>query len=138
MQLIIEIAGILVILLLILRFSLRRRMRRFGLRGGLTVLNVATGALSGAVVAVLLGAAAPPGAVTGATASDYAPLIGALYTLLPPFGAALGGMCGLVLLGFIWQRLFRGGTAAARNWLRRLQFITCVGALVFLIHRFVA
>ena len=54
MQQLLEIAGVLIILLIVLRFSLRRRSKEIVLRGGLTGLNVITGLLAGAAGALLL------------------------------------------------------------------------------------
>jgi len=63
MRPIFEAVGVLILLFLILRVSLWARGRSFGLRGGLTLLNVASGSLAGLAAARLPGeGAAAPGA----------------------------------------------------------------------------
>ena len=68
--------------------------------------------------------------------SGYSPLAGALVTILPFAGAAFGGMIGYLLFGGLWRRLLVDGSATARAWLRRSQFLICAIALTFLIVRF--
>jgi hypothetical protein len=141
MQRMLEMIGVVVILLAVLRFSLVRR-RGFGLRGGLTGLNVITGALTGAAVGVILrdlrpweGFAAPLGARVEEV--GYGSLADALTSLLPLAGAAFGGIVAYLLLGMLWRRLLESGTAAARATLRRVEFVVTAVAFVFLIHRMV-
>ena len=140
MQQILEVAGVLVILLIVLRFSMRRRSSEIVLRGGLTGLNVLTGMLAGAAGALLLsGLNLPPELATlvgrNVEASGYAPLAGAVLAILPLAGAAFGGMLGYVLLGGLWRRLLVQGSASTRTWLRRSQFMICAAALAFLVVR---
>ncbi len=119
MQPIYEIAGVLVILLLIFRLSLWRPAGQFGLRGGLTALNIATGVLIGTLVSLMLratdlfnGNVGRPGGSgilpTGSEALAHDPLAATLWTLLPFAGATLGGTVGYLVLGMLWRRLFRG------------------------------
>ena len=148
MQKLLEAVGLLAILLLVLRVSLWSRGRGFGLRGGLTGLNVLTGLLVGAVLGAVLGQAlgetrlGAVGMVPGAEPESgpapmggYADLVGALRTLLPLIGAALGGIGGYLIFGTLWRHLFRHGPARARAWLARSQFALCVVALVLLVRR---
>jgi hypothetical protein len=140
MQQILEIVVVLVILLIVLRFSLRRRSNEVVLRGGLTGLNVITGFLAGAAGALLLtGMPLSDELATRLSrpleASGYAPLAGAVLAILPFAGAAFGGMLGYLLLGGLWRRLLVNGSAAARNWLRRSQFIICAASFAFLLVR---
>ena len=140
MQQILEIVGVLVILLIVLRFSLRRRSTEIVLRGGLTGLNVLTGLLAGAAGAFLLSALRLPpdlSMLVGRSLQDagYAPLAGAVLAILPLAGAAFGGMLGYLLLGGLWRRLLRSGSASTRSWLRRSQFMICAAAFAFLVIR---
>jgi hypothetical protein len=140
MQQILEIVGVLVVLLLVLRFSLRRRSAEIALRGGLTGLNVVTGLLLGMSSAVTLSRFLPPNGLAAPldgmlARSGYSPLAGALLAILPFAGAAFGGMLGYLLLGGLWRRLLVNGSASARAWLRRSQFTICVAALALIIVR---
>ncbi|MBI4169363.1 MAG: hypothetical protein HY510_05425, partial [Acidobacteria bacterium] len=65
----------------------------------------------------------------------FAALLSALRTILPVYGATLGGIAGHFFFGALWRRLFRGGSAATRQWLLRAQFIVCAAALLFLVLR---
>lgn len=137
MQQLLEIVGVLVILLIVLRFSLRRRAKEIVLRGGLTGLNVMTGLLAGAAGALLMTGMRLPDDLAmrmsrHLQASGYSPLAGALLAILPLAGAAFGGMLGYLLLGGLWRRLLVNGSAATRTWLRRSQFMICAAALAFL------
>ena len=125
MQPIYEIAGVLVILLLILRLSLWHPAGQFGLRSGLTALNVATGVLIGTLASLMLRAIDLFNGIVGRTggsgilpagsgAPAHDPLAATLWTLLPLAGATLGGTVGYLVLGMLWRRLFRGGTASTR------------------------
>ena len=140
MQQLLEIVGVLVILLIVLRFSLRRRSNDIVLRGGLTGLNVITGLLAGAAGALLLTEMPFSNDLAAQMsryleASGYAPLAGAVLAILPLAGAAVGGMLGYLVLGGLWRRLLVNGSASARTWLRRTQFITCAAAFAFLLVR---
>jgi len=138
MQQILEIVGVLVILLIVLRFSLRRRSAEIVLRGGLTGLNVLTGLLAGAAGAFLLSGLQLPtdlSMLVGRNLSSYAPLAGAMLAILPLAGAAFGGMLGYLLLGGLWRRLLVNGSASSRSWLRRSQFMICAAAFAFLVIR---
>jgi len=140
MQQILEVVGVLVILLIVLRYSMRRRSRQIVLQGGLTGLNVITGFLAGAATALLLSEMNLPdefASVIGRNmeAAGYGPLAGAVLTILPFAGAAFGGMLGYVLLGGLWRRLLVQGSASSRRWLRRSQFIICAAAFAFLVVR---
>lgn len=110
MQPIFEAVAVLFVMLLVLRVSLARRRDRLRLRGGLVALNVVTGALAGCGAALAL-------------------------RVMPFLGLALGGLLGHLVLGALWRRLLRNGPAAARAWLRRLQFVICGIACAFLIRR---
>ncbi len=140
MRTLLETAGFLVILFLLLRVSLAARGRGFGLRGGLTTLNIASGALAGLAVAFLIAAGMPvTGSLGGAAAAGgYDDLAAALRALAPYFGAVLGGIAGYQIFGAVWRRLFRLGTARARDWLLRLQFAILAGSCVYLVARLLA
>lgn len=134
MQQILEWVGVLIILLVVLRVSLWRRGRGFGLRGGLTGLNVISGVLAGLVAGLLARDAAAAWA-PGAAMDGLALLGAALRSLLPFAGAAAGGLAGYLLLGAAWRRLFRRGSARARGWLLRAEFTVCAVALALLVVR---
>jgi hypothetical protein len=113
------------------------------LRGGLIALNIVTGMLAGGALAVagrdllsggVSGAAIGAGP-PGSPASAYADLGAALLRILPVLGLMLGGLAGHLLFGALWRRYLRDGPAAARAWLRRLQFLLCLAAVAFLVHR---
>jgi hypothetical protein len=147
MQPLFESIAILFVLFLLLRVSLTRPRDAVRLRGGLIALNVVTGMLAGGALAVAcrdLAAGAMTGAAAGATlaadppasaASAYADLGAALLRILPVLGLLLGGLAGHLLFGALWRRFLRAGPAAARAWLRRFQFLVCLAAVAFLIHR---
>lgn len=140
MQQILEIVGILVVLLIVLRFSLRRRRAEIVLQGGLTGLNVMTGLLAGTAGALLLSGMSFPDELSalagrGLQASGYAPLATAMLAILPFAGAAFGGILGYLLLGRLWRRLLMNGSASTRAWLRRSQFMICAASLAFLAIR---
>jgi hypothetical protein len=139
---ILQIVGVLVILLAVLRFSLARRSHRIALRGGLTGLNVATGLLVGMAAAILLVSLVPAGPYDTAFdsrlgESGYAPLVEALLGILPLAGAAAGGLLGYISLGALWRRLLVNGSASSRAWLRRTEFILCVVSLTVMTHRLI-
>jgi hypothetical protein len=145
MRTLLEAAGVLVILFLLLRVSLAARGHGFGLRGGLTTLNIASGALAGLAAAFLLAAGIPDGgaAADGAPGSPlpaggYGDLAAALRVLAPWFGAALGGIASYQIFGAIWRGLFKGGTARARAWLLRAQFAILAASCVYLVGRLLA
>lgn len=140
MQQILEVVGVLVILLIVLRYSMRRRSRRIVLQGGLTGLNAMTGLLAGAAGALLLSEMNLPDELAtqigrNVEAVGYGPLAGAMLAILPFAGAAFGGMLGYILLGGLWRRLLVNGSASTRRWLRRSQFMICAAAFTFLIVR---
>lgn len=140
MQQLLEIVLVLIILLIVLRFSLRRRTTEIILRGGLTGLNVMTGLLAGAAGALLLSGLDFPDDLSAQLArslraSGYAPLANAVLAILPFAGAAFGGMLGYLLLGGLWRRLLLNGSASSRSWLRRSQFMICAAAFAFLVVR---
>lgn len=136
MQPILEAVGVLVALFLVLRVSLSRRGRSFGLRGGLTALNLPAGLLPGAAAAFLLRDLLP-GAAWDAAGEPGGPgpasLLSALRTILPIWGATLGGIAGYFLFGVLWRRLFHGGSASARQWLLRAQLGLCALAIACLV-----
>jgi len=143
MQPLFESIAILFVLFLLLRVSLTRPRDAVRLRGGLIALNVVTGMLAGGALAVAcrdLVTGGAPGAALGADppgsiATAYAEMGLALLRILPVLGLLLGGLGGHLLFGGLWRRYLRDGPAAARAWLRRFQFLVCLAAVVFLIHR---
>jgi hypothetical protein len=143
MQPLFESIAILFVLFLLLRVSLTRPRDVLRLRGGLIALNIVTGMLAGGALAVagrdllsggVSGAAIGAGP-PGSPASAYADLGAALLRILPVLGLMLGGLAGHLLFGALWRRYLRDGPAAARAWLRRLQFLLCLAAVAFLVHR---
>lgn len=142
MQPLFESIAILFVLFLLLRVSLTRPRDVLRLRGGLIALNVVTGMLAGGALAVACRDLAV-GAASGALAADppaatvtaYADLGAALLRILPVLGLMLGGLAGHLLFGALWRRFLRDGPAAARAWLRRFQFLVCLAAVAFLVHR---
>ena len=56
-------------------------------------------------------------------------------SILPFVGAASGGILGYILLGGLWRRLLVQGSASARRWLRRSQFMICAASFAFLLVR---
>jgi hypothetical protein len=143
MQPLFESIAILFVLFLLLRVSLTRPRDVLRLRGGLIALNVVTGMLAGGALAVacrdLVAAGASAGAIgadpAGTVASAYMDLGAALLRVLPVLGLMLGGLAGHLLCGALWRRFLRDGPAAARAWLRRFQFLVCLAAVAFLVHR---
>ena len=131
MQQFLQMIGVLVILLIVLRFSIGRRKQEITLRGGLTGLNVMTGLLAGVVLALLL----PEFGLPAGALEVYRPLAGALGSILPLAGAAAGGILGYLLLGDLWRRLLVNGSASTRAWLRRSQFAVCAAAFILLVSR---
>lgn len=129
--------GVLVALFLVLRVSLARRGKSFGLRGGLTVLNILTGLLTGVAAAFLARDLRPgaPGSAAAPIDPGFAALSSALGAILPVYGATLGGIAGYFLFGALWRRLLRGGSASVRAWLLRAQFIACAATFLFLVLR---
>jgi hypothetical protein len=120
MQSLLEAAVVLFLLLLLLRVSLVRRRDDLKLRGGLSALNVITGALAGGESAFVLG--------------DRVAVLAALW-VLPIAGVVLGGLFGYYALGALWRHYFRSGPARARSWLRNAQFLVCAVAIVLLARR---
>jgi len=137
MQQILEWVGVLIIMLAVLRVSRWRRGRSFGLRGGLTGLNVITGLLAGLIAGLMLRDGVTPASPIP-DADGLALLAAALRNLLPFAGAAAGGLVAYLVLGTAWRSLFRGGSARARGWLLRAEFAACAVALVLLVLRAVA
>ena len=140
MQPLLEMVGILVILLLVMRFSLRKRSVGSGLPVGVTALNLVTGALTGMAVTVLIPGVRPAvvtGQTPGETLEGFAVLVAALRSILPFAGAALGGLGGYFVLGLVWNRLVRQGLVAPQIWMRRLEFTIIAVALVLLFMRLV-
>jgi hypothetical protein len=143
MQPLFELIAILVVLFLLLRVSLTRPRDAVRLRGGLIALNVVTGMLAGGALAVAcrdLIVAGSSGALPGAdppapVATAYAELGAALLRILPVLGLMLGGLAAHLMFGALWRRYLRDGPAAARAWLRRFQFLVCLAAVAFLVHR---
>lgn len=122
--------GILFVLFLVLRVSLARRGKSFGLGAGPTLLNLATGGIAGLILTARAGVRGSPG--TGDAPLDSAagdPFLAAMISILPFVGATLGGLAGYLVLGALWQRLSRGWPAASLARLRRVQIAVC-GVLV--------
>jgi hypothetical protein len=111
MQPLLEWGAVLFVMLVVLRVSLARPRGTLRLRGGLVALNVCSGALLGCVTAKALGT-------------------------MPFLGLAIGGLLGQLFFGALWRRLLLNGPAAARAWLRWLQFAICGVAAGLLIGRF--
>ncbi len=135
MRQLLQIVGILIVLLIVLRVSMRLKGKSFGLRARVTGLNIATGALIGLALASFIGDAAGPGAsdfVDPAADAGYNILANALRSILPFSGAAFGGLAGYLLLGTIWQWLSRSDSTTAQAWLRSIQIAICAACLVVL------
>ncbi|HZM70003.1 MAG TPA: hypothetical protein VFB95_06480 [Candidatus Cryosericum sp.] len=107
----IEWGAVLFVMLVVLRVSLARPRGSLRLRGGLVALNICSGALAGCVAAKAL-------------------------RFTPFLGLAIGGLLGYLIFGALWRRLLLNGPAAARAWLRWLQFALCGVAAGLLIGRF--
>jgi hypothetical protein len=119
--------GILFLLFLVLRVSLARRGKSFGLGAGATLLNLLAGCLAGLDLAALAAARA---SIRGAGASPAAagsgdPVLAAMISLLPIAAATIGGLAGYLGLGALWQRLSATLTTAAVARLRRIQIGVC-------------
>ena len=115
-------------LFLVLRVSLARRGRSFGLGAGQTLSNLGLGALIGLAVAAWAGPALEREA-------GRQPFAAALAPVLPFVALILGGIAGFLALGGIWQRLqsVRGRDACARA--RRVQVAVglALGAVLLVI-----
>ena len=128
-----QIVAIVVVLLIVLRVSLRRKGRSFDLRGRTTTLNIATGGLAGLAAGMLLqgmaaGAAIDPAGPGGD--AGYGVLASALRSVMPFTGAAFGALGGYILLGTIWQTLKQGERTLAQAWLGRLQIAISLASLL--------
>ena len=110
MQPFLEWGAVLLVMLVVLRVSLARPRGSLRLRGGLVALNICSGALAGCVATKALGSR-------------------------PFLGLAMGGLLGHLVFGALWRRLLLNGPAAARAWLRWLQFAICCVAAGLLIGR---
>ncbi len=130
MQQLLQIVAILVILLILLRVSLRLRGKSFGLRGRITALNIATGALTGLMAATLVAAAASSASGSDSSDAGYGILVEALRSVMPFAGAIFGGLAGYLLLGTVWQWLVRSESTTAQAWLRRAQITVCLACLL--------
>ena len=122
--------GILFVLFLVLRVSLARRGKSFGLGLGPTALNLVTGGLAGLVLSAWAGVRVGHGAgdaALGPAAGD--PFVAAMVSILPFVAAILGGLGGYLVLGALWQRLSGTRGAAPLARLRRVQIGLC-GVLV--------
>jgi hypothetical protein len=138
-QQLLQVVAILVVLLILLRVSLRLRGKSFGLRGRITTLNIATGALAGLMAATLVATVSSAGGGGAADPSDagYGILVEALRSVMPFAGAVFGGLAGYLLLGTIWQWLVRSESTTAQAWLRRAQIAVCLAALLVWAFRLV-
>jgi len=118
--------GILFVLFLVLRVSLARRGKSFGLGVGPTLLNLVTGGLAGLILSALAGALGDPGAGSLDPAGGGDPFVAAMFSILPFAGATLGGLGGYLVLGALGQRLSRNLAADSIARLRRVQIGVCV------------
>ncbi len=136
MHQLLQIVAILIVLLIVLRVSLRRQGKGFGLRARVTALNIATGALAGVVGALMLGEAAGgrPGSVPGGD-EGYRMLASALRSVLPFTGLAFGGLGGYLLFGATCRWMALGGRRAALAWTGRIQAVVAGACLIWLALR---
>jgi hypothetical protein len=118
--------GILFVLFLVLRVSLARRGKSFGLGLGPTLLNLATGGLAGLILSALAGARGGPGAGPLDPAGGGDPFVAAMISILPFLGATLGGLGGYLALGALGQKLSATLAADSIVRLRRVQIGVCV------------
>lgn len=110
---------ILFALFLVLRVSLARRGRSFGLGAGQTLLNLGCGALLGLALAAWAGPALDREA-------PAQPFVAALASVLPFVAATLGGIAGFLGLGALWQRLRTAWSERACARARRVQAALCL------------
>ena len=138
MHQLLQIVAIVVVLLIVLRISLRLKGKSFNLRGRITALNLLTGCLAGLAAGTLLqgttgGAAidpAGPGADVG-----YGVLASALRSVMPFTGTAFGALGGYILLGTIWQAIANRKDARLRRALLGIQVIVCIVCAVSFLRR---
>ena len=133
MHQLLQIAAIVVVLLIVLRISLRHKGKSFNLRGRITALNITTGGLAGIAAGLLLqrltaGTAIDPADPGGD--AGYGVLVSALRSVLPFIGAAFGALGGYILLGTLWQSLETRMSPAQRGWLWRSQLAICLVCLI--------
>jgi hypothetical protein len=125
--------GVLFLLFLILRVSLARRGKSFGLGAGVTLLNLLAGALLGLDLAAWSAAARAArgaGAAPPAAIAPGDPFLAAMISILPIAGATIGGLAGYLGLGALWRRLSATLPAAMIVRLRRIQVGVCVALAV--------
>jgi uncharacterized membrane protein len=132
-----QIVAILVVLLIVLRISLRHKGKSFNLRGRITALNIATGSLAGLAAGMLLQgmiavAAIDPDGPGGDV--GYGVLGSALRSVMPFTGAAFGALGGYVLLGTLWRWIVRRNDARARTTILGIEIAVCIAALMVILR----
>ena len=137
MHQLLQIVAILVVLLIVLRISLRHKGKSFNLRGRITALNIATGSLAGLAAGMLLQgmitvAAIDPDGPGGDV--GYGVLGSALRSVMPFTGAAFGALGGYVLLGTLWRWIVRRNDARARTTILGIEIAVCIAALMVILR----
>ncbi len=139
MHQLLQIVAILLVLLIVLRTSLRLKGMSFNLRGRITALNILTGSLAGLAAGLLLQGMTAVAAIDPAgPGSDvgYGVLGSALRSVMPFTGAAFGALGGYILLGTLWQILESRMGAPQRAWLWIFQMaigLVCLISVVLLL-----
>ncbi len=131
MHQLLQIVAILVVLLIVLRISLRHKGKSFNLRGRITALNLLTGGLPGLAAGLLLQgmtavAAIDPDGPGGDV--GYGVLGSALRSVLPFTGAAFGALGGYTLLGTLWEWVVGRNDTRTRKALLGIQVAVCLAA----------
>ena len=139
MHQLLEIAAIVVVLLIVLRLSLRHKGKSFGLRGRITALNIATGGLAGLAAGMLLQGMTAGGAIDPADPGGdvgYGVLGSALRSVMPFTGATFGALGGYILLGTLWQLIVGRNDTRKRNAFFGIQIAVSIAALMVIVRSF--
>ncbi len=139
MHQLLQIVAILVVLLIVLRISLRHKGKSFNLRARITALNLLTGSLSGLAAGLLLRgmtavAAIDPDGPGGNV--GYGVLGSALRSVMPFTGAAFGALGGYTLLGTLWQWIVGRDDARTRVVVLGIQIAVCLAASMVILRSF--
>ena len=139
MHQLLQIAATVIVLLIVLRISLRRKGKSFNLRGRITALNITTGGLAGLAAGMLVQGLTAGGAIDPADPGGdvgYGVLGSALRSVMPFTGAAFGALAGYTLLSTLWQWIVGRNDARTRVVLLGIQIAVCIASLTVILRSF--
>ena len=139
MHQLLQIAATVIVLLIVLRISLRRKGKSFNLRGRITALNITTGGLGGLATGMLLQGMIAVAAIDPAGPGGdvgYGVLGSALRSVMPFTGAAFGALGGYILIGTLWQLIVGRNDTRTRNAFLGIQIVLCIAALIVILRSF--